>query len=74
MPFRSNPLSSKFWTSINKYKKVGLKLFNNAKVFIEYSNDMQGVYKNIDEYNQGKKHKILIFFDDMIADMINNKN
>ena len=34
---------------------------------------MQHVYKNIDEYNQGKKHKILIGFDDMIADMINNK-
>ena len=34
---------------------------------------MQGVYKNIDEYNPGKKRKILIVFDDMIADMINNK-
>ena len=36
-------------------------------------NDMQDVYKNIDEYNPGKKRKILIVFDDMIADMINNK-
>ena len=35
---------------------------------------MQDVYKNIDEYNPGKKCKILIVFDDMIADMINNKN
>ena len=34
---------------------------------------MQNVYKNIDEYNPGKKSKILIVFDDMIADMINNK-
>ena len=34
---------------------------------------MQDVYKNIDEYNAGKEHKILIVFDDMIADMINNK-
>ena len=34
---------------------------------------MQDVYKNIEEYNLGKKHKILIVFDDMIADMINNK-
>ena len=34
---------------------------------------MQDVYKNIDEYNPGKKRKILIGFDDMIADMINNK-
>ena len=35
---------------------------------------MQNVYKNIDEYNTDKENKILIVFDDMIADMINNKN
>ena len=35
---------------------------------------MQDVYKNIEEYNTDKKRKILIVFDDMIADMINNKN
>ena len=40
---------------------------------IEYSNDMQDVYKNIEEHNIGKKRKILIAFDDMIVDMINNK-
>ena len=34
---------------------------------------MQDVYKNIDEYNTDKERKILIVFDDMIADMINNK-
>ena len=34
---------------------------------------MQDVYKNVDEYNADKEHKILIVFDDMIADMINNK-
>ena len=34
---------------------------------------MQVVYKNIEEYNPGKKGKVLIVFDDMIADMINNK-
>ena len=39
---------------------------------MEYSNDMQDVYKNIEDYNLIKKHKILIVFDDMIADMINN--
>ena len=40
---------------------------------MEYSNDIQHVYKNIEDYNPGKKRKILIVFDDMIADMINNK-
>ena len=34
---------------------------------------MQGVYKNIDEYNTDKERKILIAFGDFIADMINNK-
>ena len=34
---------------------------------------MQDVYKNTEDYNPGKKRKVLIFFDDMIADMINNK-
>ena len=46
---------------------------NNPKAFIEYSNDMQNVYKNSEEYSLGKKHEILIVFDDMIAKMINNK-
>ena len=41
---------------------------------MEYSNDMQDVYKNIEDYNPIKKRKILIVFDDMIADIIcNNK-
>ena len=34
---------------------------------------MHDVYKNIDNYNPDKENKILIFFDDMIADMINNE-
>ena len=46
--------------------------FNNPKAFIEYSNDMH-VYKNIDVYNPDKENKILLVFDDMIADMIHNK-
>ena len=45
----------------------------DPKTFIEYSNDMQDVYKNIEEHNIGKKHKMLIVFNDIIADMINNK-
>ena len=39
---------------------------------MEYSNDMQDVYKNIEDYNLRKKRRVLIVFDDMIADMINN--
>ena len=39
---------------------------------MEYSNDMQDVYKNIEDYNPMKKRKVLIIFDNMIADMISN--
>ena len=39
---------------------------------MEYSNDVQDVYKNTEDYNPRKKREILIAFDDMIADMINN--
>ena len=35
---------------------------------------LHDVYKNIDDYNPDKENKILIVFDDMIADMIHNKN
>ena len=43
-----------------------------AKAFIEYSNDMHDVYKNIDDYNPDKENKIIVF-DDMITDMINGR-
>ena len=69
-----DPNEAKYQFLINKRKSTGLKNFNNPRAFIEYSNDMQDVYENIDEYNIDKKLKILIVFDDMIADMINNKN
>ena len=58
---------------INKRKGVGIDHFNDPKAFIEYSNDMHDVYKNIDDYNPDKENKILTVFDDMIADMIHNK-
>ena len=58
---------------INKREGVGINHFKNLKDFIEYSNDMHNVYKNISHYNPDKKNKILIVFDDVIADMIQNK-
>ena len=63
---------AKYQYLINKHEKVGSKNFDDPKAFIEYSNDMQDLYKNIEEYNLRKKCKILIVFH-MIADMINNK-
>ena len=58
---------------INKREGVGIDHFNDPKAFIEYSNDMHNVYENIDDYNPDKENKLLIVFDDMIADVICNK-
>ena len=71
--YAKNPYEAKYQYLIKILNKVGLKHFNDPKAFSEYSNDMQDFYKNIDEYNIDKKRKILIDFDDMIADTINNK-
>ena len=57
---------------INKCESTGLKHLNDSKAFIEYSNDMDNIYKNIEEYNPTKKCKTLIIFD-MTADMLSNK-
>ena len=58
---------------IDKREKVGLNHYHDLKAFIEYSNKMQDVYQNIEDYNPRKTRKVLIVFDDMIADVINNK-
>ena len=46
---------------------------NDSKAFIEFSSEMDNIYKNIEEYNPNKRGKILIVFDDMIDDMLSNK-
>ena len=71
--YAKDPYEAKYQYLINKRGKVGLDDFDDHIVFIEYSNDMQDVYKNIEDYNPGKKRKVLIVFDDMIADMVDNK-
>ena len=58
---------------INKKENTDLKYLIDSKAFIEYSNNMDDMYQNIEEYNPNKKGKILIVFDDMIADMLSNK-
>ena len=72
--YAKDPYEAKSQFLINKRENTGSKHFNDPKVFTEYSNDMQSVLKNIEEYNANKERKILIVFDDLIAGMINNKN
>ena len=71
--YAKDPYEAKYQYLINKREGVGINHFNDPKAFIDYSNDMHDVYINIDEYNPDKESKILIAFDDMIADMIHNK-
>ena len=71
--YAKDPYESKYQYLTNKRGGVGINYFNDPKAFIKYSNDMHDVYKNIHDYNLDKQNKILIVFDDMIADMIHTK-
>ena len=68
-----DPCEAKYQYLINKCEKVGSDCYNDPKAFIEYLNYMLDVYKNIEDYSPRKNRNVLIVFDDMIADKINNK-
>ena len=58
---------------INKWESTELKHLNDRKTFIEYSNDMDDIYKNIEKQNLNKERKIFFLFDDIIANVLRNK-
>ena len=60
--YAKDPYEAKCRFLINKRESTSLKHFNNSKAFIEYSNDMDDIYKNMEEYNPNKERKILIVF------------
>ena len=62
----------KYQFLIEKRENAGIKNYNDPSAFIEYSNVMDDVYSNIDDYNPRIKRKILIVFDG-IADIMANK-
>ena len=69
-----DPYEVKYQHLIEKCENNGLKNLKDLKAFIDYSKNIRDVYKNIEEYNPSRKCNISIVFDDMIADMISNKN
>ena len=71
--YAKDPYEDKYQYLINKRECVGINHLNDPKAFIEYLNNIHDVYKNINNYNPGKGNKVVIVFDDMIADMISNK-
>ena len=54
-------------------QNAGIKHLNNPNTFIECSNTMDDVYNNMSDYNSNRRRKILIVFDDMIADIMTNR-
>ena len=58
--YAKDPYQAKYQYLINKKERVGINHFNDPKAFIEYSNGMHDVCKNINEYNPEKEIKILI--------------
>ena len=64
---------SKYEYLIRNRENTGIKHLNDSKTFIKFSNTMNDIYENIDNYNPKRKRKILIVFDDMIEDIMTNK-
>ena len=68
-----DPCETKYQFLINKRESTDSKHFSDSKAFIEYSNNMDDISKNIEKYNLNEKQKKSIVFDDIIADMLSNK-
>ena len=73
LSYAKDPYEAKYQLLIKKRESTSLKYLNDSKAFIECSNDMDNIYKNIEEYISNKKQKKLILFGNMIADMLINK-
>ena len=59
--YAKDPYDAKYELLTTKRESKSLKHFNDFEVFIEYSNDMGDIYKNIEEYIPNKKCQILLF-------------
>ena len=68
-----DPFESKYQLLINGREKVGIENLKNPKAFIDFSPKNNDVYENLEDYNPTKKMRVLILFDDLIADMGSNK-
>ena len=68
-----DPFKAKYQFLINKRKGACLKHFNDSKAFIQYSNDMDGIYENIEKYNPKKIRQILIAFENVIIYVLSNE-
>ena len=67
--YLKDPFESKYQLLVNGREKVGIKILKNPKAFIDYSQTIDDVYENLEDYNPTKKQRVLIVFHDIIADM-----
>ena len=72
--YAKDPYEAKYQYLINIHEKVGIDHHNDPRAYIEYSNDLCDVYKNINYFNPDKENKMLIVFDDIITDLIYKKS
>ena len=63
----------KYQYLISKREQAGIKNLNDPHAFLEYSNDMNDVLEDINNYNKNRDKKVLIIFDNMIADIMRSE-
>ena len=68
-----DPFESKYQLLINGREKVRIKSLKNPKAFIGYSQTIDYVNENLEDYNPTKKRRVLLVFDYMAADMESKK-
>ena len=68
--YDKDPNEWKYQFLLNTRESTGLKHLNDSKVFIEFLNEMEYIYKRIEQYNSNKKQKILLVPDDLVADLV----
>ena len=63
----------KYQLLINKREKAGINFNIDPTAFIKYSNSMDGIFPQVEDYNKKRKRKVLIIFDDMISHVMSDK-
>ena len=71
--YAKDTVEKRYQFLINKREQAGIKNLNDPHAFIEYSDDIDDVLDNINSYNKNRDKKVLIIFDDMIADIMRNE-
>ena len=63
----------KYQLLIKKREQAGIENLEDKNAFIEYGNNMDDIYDNINDYNKKRKRNVLIVFDDMISHVMSSK-